>query len=370
MTFGMPTLIAFLAAFVTVIALVPVSSRLARAANAVTTPRADRWNRRAVPMLGGIAIFGGIVVAVCMLPLGPTDRIALLVGLSAIFLVGLVDDLRTISAVVRLLIEAAVGAAFVWFVSVGLTTELRVAAVLLAAVAIPVAVNATNLTDNADGLAATLALATAATLTVAGVLAKLDTATSALALAIGITAAAFLLFNRPPARVFMGDSGSLVLGFALAASSVLLVRDALLIPGNTHIATAMAVPVAWAFQVGDLGMVVVTRVRRGVSPFSGGVDHTSHRLMAAGITPWILLASLGLLAALVGSAAAVAAAFFGGFVLMAVVAISLLILVAAFEAAVAWRLPRVPDVALSPRDDSVPNPAVRGRVVIDRSKAG
>ncbi len=101
----------------------------------------------------------------------------------------------------------------------------------------------------------------------------------------------------------------------------------------------MAIPLAWAFQVGDLGMVVVTRMRRGASPFWGGVDHTSHRLLAAGIRPWLLLAGLGLLAAIVGSTAALAAAVFGGFTLMAVIAVMLLMLVGLFETAVAWRLP-------------------------------
>jgi UDP-GlcNAc:undecaprenyl-phosphate GlcNAc-1-phosphate transferase len=211
--------------------------------------------------------------------------------------------------------------------------------VVLAAVAVPVAVNATNLTDNADGLAATLAIATAGTLTAASALTGLNSSNASIALLMGVVAAGFLAFNRPPARVFMGDCGSLTLGFGLAAASVLLVRDALLIPGNAHVAAAVAVPVAWAFQVGDLTMVIVTRIRRGASPFEGGVDHTSHRLLAAGITPWSLLLGLGALAGLVGGTAAIAAAFLGGFALTAAVAICLLLLVAIFEASVARRLP-------------------------------
>lgn len=339
MTIGPQALVACVAAFFSVLVLVPAANRIAFTLGAVTSPRTDRWNPRTVPTLGGIALFGGISVAVLLLPLTSTDRVALLVGLTAMFAVGLADDLRHVPAVHRLVIEAIVGAVFVAAVTGGLTTELRIAAVLLASVAIPVAVNATNLTDNADGLAATLSIATAGTLVAAGALAGLDTKTASVALAVGSAGTAFLIFNRPPARLFMGDCGSLVLGFSLAAASVLLVRDALLIPGNTHIATAMAVPVAWSFQVGDLGMVVVTRIRRGASPFSGGVDHTSHRLLAAGIGPWLMLVGLGSLAALVGSAAAIAAAFFGGFVLMAIVAVCLLTLVALFEAAVAWRIP-------------------------------
>ncbi len=152
----------------------------------------------------------------------------MLVGLVTLFVVGLADDLRHLTAMRRLVIEAVLGGAFVAVVTEGLTPELRFAAVILGVVAIPVAVNATNLTDNADGLAATLSIATAGTLVVAAALADLATPNATIAAAVGVAALAFLIFNRPPARVFMGDCGSLVIGFALAAASVLIVRDALL----------------------------------------------------------------------------------------------------------------------------------------------
>lgn len=351
MAFQMSAPMTYLLAFAVVLVLVPLASRLAHRLGAVAHPRGDRWNRRSVPTLGGVALFGGIFVGVALLPLDPTDRLALLAGLTAMFLLGLFDDLRGSSALGRLAIEAVVGAGFVWFVSHGLTPEVRIAGALVGALAVPVAANATNLTDNTDGLAATLTIATAGTLAIAGTIVGIESTSTEIALVIAVCALGFLLFNRPPARVFMGDCGSLTVGFALAGVSVLIVRDALLIPGTTHVAATMIVPVAWAFQVGDLGMVVVTRMRRGVSPFSGGVDHTSHRLLAAGITPWLLLVGLGLLAAVVGSAAAIAAAFFGGFALMAIVAISLLLLVGLFEAAVAWRLPAMP------AGQSTPTPA-------------
>lgn len=356
MTFGMPALVVYAATFIVVVAMVPIANGVALRLRAVATPRADRWNHRVVPTLGGIAIFSGVVVATILLPLSTVDRMAVLVGVATMFAVGLADDLRHISAMRRLAMEGLVGGAFVAVVSDGLTPELRVAAVILGVVAVPVAVNATNLTDNADGLAATLSIATAGTLVIATGLSDLQSVNASIAAAVGVAALAFLLFNRPPARVFMGDCGSLVLGFGLAAASVLIVRDALLIPGTTHVATAMAIPVAWAFQVGDLGMVVVTRMRRGASPFSGGVDHTSHRLLAAGIRPWLLLTGLGVLAAVVGSAAALAAAVFGGFVLMAVVAVSLLIMVALFETAVAWRLPAESTTRGQPASSPAPSP--------------
>jgi UDP-GlcNAc:undecaprenyl-phosphate GlcNAc-1-phosphate transferase len=267
------------------------------------------------------------------------DRVAVVVGLVIVFVLGLFDDVRGSGAIVRLAVEAAVGAAFALAVTGDLEPHLRISAMAVAVVAVPVAMNATNLVDNADGLAASLSLVTAGTLAAVGSINGLSSSSAPLALVTGVACVGFLAYNRPPARIFMGDSGSLTLGFALAAASVLLVRDTLLVPGTLHVAAAMAVPVAWALQAGDLVMVTITRMRRGASPFAGGVDHTSHRLLAAGVTPMVLLLALGAFAAFVGAAAAAAAAFFGGFALMALAAVSLLLLVAAFEWLVASRLP-------------------------------
>jgi UDP-GlcNAc:undecaprenyl-phosphate GlcNAc-1-phosphate transferase len=332
-------LIAYAAAFLTVLAAVPISSRLARATGAVVHPRADRWSHRSVPALGGVAIAAGIVVGLAVLPLGGWDRLAVLAGLTVMLVLGLIDDVRGSRPFVKLGAEAAVGGIFAAVVTTELPIQLRIAGVLVAIFAVPVAVNATNLVDNADGLAASLSLVTAGTLAATGSINGLASQSAAIAVLIALAALAFLVFNHPPARVFMGDSGSLSLGFALAATSVLLVRDALLIPGTLHVETAIAIPVAWAFQVGDLAMVMITRVRRGASPFAGGIDHTSHRLLAAGVSPVVMVIGLGFLAALVGAAAAAVAAFFGGFALTGAVAVALLALVGIFEAAVAWRFP-------------------------------
>jgi UDP-GlcNAc:undecaprenyl-phosphate GlcNAc-1-phosphate transferase len=149
----------------------------------------------------------------------------------------------------------------------------------------------------------------------------------------------FLVHNRPPAHVFMGDSGSLMLGFGLAACSVLIVRDALLMPGASHAAAAMAVPLAWSIQFGDLGMVFITRLRRRTSPFRGGVDHTSHRLISAGLGPVGMLVALSAVGALVSAAAVWLAAWVGDFRLVAACGIAVAILVGVFEGVVAWRLP-------------------------------
>ena len=325
--------------FASVIALVPIANRLAIATGAVAHPRADRWASRPVPTLGGVAIASGMLAGVVALPLAGPDRLALMAGILAMLLVGLRDDLRGSGAVSRLLVEAVTGAAFAFLVTGDLPIQLQVTATLVSALAVPVAVNATNLVDNSDGLAASLSIVTAATLAAIGTLHGLASEASGVAVLVALGCLGFLVFNRPPARVFMGDAGSLSLGFALAAVSILIVRDALLIPGTLHLEAAMALPVAWALQAGDVAMVTVTRWRRGVSPFRGGVDHTSHRLLSAGLSPMVMVIALGVLAALAGAIATAAAAFFGGFALTGLVSALLLLLVGGFEAGVVRRFP-------------------------------
>ena len=99
-------------------------------------------------------------------------------------------------------------------------------------------------------------------------------------------------------------------------------------------------------------MVFVTRLRRGASPFRGDVDHTSHRLIAAGIGPVGMLVALSAVAALVGAVAVGLAAWAGDFRLVAVAVAGLALAVAGFEALVAWRLPYGRDRSPSPDTDS------------------
>jgi UDP-GlcNAc:undecaprenyl-phosphate GlcNAc-1-phosphate transferase len=358
------------------VAAVPAVGRLAMRLGAVATPRSDRWNRRAVPILGGLAISAGVLAGVVVLGRDTSDRVALLGGMAVMVVLGLSDDLRSISPLRRLVVEAGTAAVFAWLVTSELEAPIRIAAIAVATIALPVAINAVNLVDNADGLAAILSIVTAVTLAAIAATVGIPTEGGLIALIVAAACLGFLVHNRPPARVFMGDSGSLMLGFGLAACSVLIVRDALLMPGASHAAAAIAVPLAWSVQFGDLGMVFITRLRRRTSPFRGGVDHTSHRLISAGLGPVRMLVALSALGAIVSAAAVALAAWVGDFRLVAVAGILVAVLVGAFEGVVAWRLPyghnqepphsdrsRIGD-ALANTDAPVPAPAVgvgRGR---------
>jgi UDP-GlcNAc:undecaprenyl-phosphate/decaprenyl-phosphate GlcNAc-1-phosphate transferase len=324
---------------VTSIVLMPSAAALASRLGAVAMPRNDRWGRTSVPVLGGLALTAGVVLGSLALPMSLLDRAALLCGITAMAMLGLADDLVAVPPSRRLALEAMTASAFTAAVTGGLEGPIRLVAVAGAAVCIPVAINATNLVDNADGLASLLSAVSGLALAGIAAAAGISTPGGPLALVVSAACLGFLLFNRPPARVFMGDSGSLMLGFALAACSVLIIRDAVAVPGGAHLAVAMAIPLAWAFQVGDLAMVFVTRLRRHDPPFQGNVDHTSHRLMGAGLGPVAMLVVVSLSAAAVGAVAVAIAAWIGDYVLVALVAAAVAGLVGAFEAIVAWRLP-------------------------------
>ena len=292
-----------LAAFLVAVLMVPVTNRLAFRFGAVVHPRADRWSRQVVPILGGLAVSIAVAAVAWMaLDEGATLN-AWLFGLIGLTAIGLMDDLWDVHPRYRLLAEALLGAGFVVVVFDDLDTLPRLAVALAGAIAIPVMTNATNLVDNSDGLASSLSAETALTIALTAVVAGMKGNEVALGLAITGACLGFLVHNRPPARVFMGDAGSLMLGFALAGAGALLIHDAQLHPSTQATAAALAIPLAAFVQFGDVAMVSVTRMRRGVSPFMGGTDHTSHRLVRAGLHPWEMLGVVGLASGVCGGLA-------------------------------------------------------------------
>lgn len=295
-----------LLALCTVIAVVPLTIPLAERLGAIARPARDRWSSRAVTTLGGLGLSIGLIVGTVLTPMDLMDRVAVAVGVGALLILGLRDDLAVVSPRVRLGLQALVGVTFV--VVVAWAHPAIWLAVPIAAVVVPLAANATNMADNADALATSLTIITA--ITVGGIALVLVPSSQVPGLSWIIVACClgFLAYNLPPARVFMGDAGSLPLGFALAATSLLLLRDGFEHSGAPLVPLLLAAPTAWAVQLGDVAMVFITRLHRGSSPFRGGVDHSSHRLMRAGFSAMGAVALLSLLAAFSGLLGLLAAA--------------------------------------------------------------
>jgi UDP-GlcNAc:undecaprenyl-phosphate GlcNAc-1-phosphate transferase len=265
--------------------LVPVAMAVAVRFGLLDHPGPAKSHSEAVPYLGGAAIvasFAAIVLVATAIKPPPSGypQLAGFLGLGvALAVVGLVDDLRGgISPWLRLGFEA--GAAItVWALgsSAHLAGVPRPLDALLSILWVVGVTNAFNLLDNMDGLSAgTVVIAALAVFGIAALQHRYLVA--ALAIALAGCAAGFLRSNFHPAKIYMGDAGSLFLGFVLA---VLLLKLRANAPTRVPVAVILAVPGLALF---DTALVTVTRLARGVSPFQGGQDHTSHRLVRLGLS--------------------------------------------------------------------------------------
>ncbi|MGZ4440584.1 MAG: MraY family glycosyltransferase, partial [Gaiellaceae bacterium] len=191
----------------------------------VAAPTGERWSNETTPSLGGVGIVAGILagVGLCLAldVIEPSwELFGILVGCLILFTAGLVDDLRTLSPPVKIGAQLAAAAVVL---STGLKVQLVSSPVLGVAIALAWLVgmtNAFNLLDNMDGLAATLAAIGAFAFAIDAVTQHPNDLVLVLSLAVGFACLGFLPFNlrvHGPALIFMGDSGSQVLGFALAA---------------------------------------------------------------------------------------------------------------------------------------------------------
>jgi UDP-GlcNAc:undecaprenyl-phosphate GlcNAc-1-phosphate transferase len=288
---------AFVGSFIVAAAAVPIVRRIAVATGIVAVARSDRWHRRTVPMLGGIAIWLGMVTPAFFLL--PRDRLSLLAlgGGTAMFLLGLVDDfvkLKPSAKFVGQLIIACI------IVAAGLRLHWIPWPAVDALITIGWLVgitNAFNLLDNMDGLSAGIALIASLALCIIALTADVGAATIAALLAGAC--AAFLVYNFPPASIFMGDGGSLLLGSSLA---ILTLFDT---PGGGRgVMSALAVPVMlMLIPIFDTTLVAVARRLSARPASSGGCDHTSHRLVALGFSERQAVVVLWGFAAAAGAAA-------------------------------------------------------------------
>jgi UDP-GlcNAc:undecaprenyl-phosphate GlcNAc-1-phosphate transferase len=291
----------FLFAFLVSLALVPICRAAAVRFGFVARPRADRWHARPIALLGGVAIgatvFSGLAV------FGSIGAMSVLVaGTSLIFLAGLADDIFALKPFTKLVIQIAIASIFLFFgYRLHWTTSLTLDT-MLTLVWVVGMTNAFNLLDNMDGLAGGIAIVAGLALLVG--LMPPEAGTVAfhqaryLALLIGATAG-FLVYNIHPASIFMGDSGSLLLGLSFAA---LTVGPAAEMRAVSNPLSIVAGPVlVMLIPIFDTTLVTVLRLMSGRAPSEGGRDHSSHRLVAVGLSERTAVGVLWLLAAVGGA---------------------------------------------------------------------
>lgn len=237
-------------AFAVCVPLTGAAIALGTRAGLLDVPTAIKPHSRPIPYTGGTAMTVVIVAASVLagqLPLA-------LIG-AAIWLIGFVDDLRSLPATVKLLLEVLL--LLLWAIAQPITFPESIAAVTAGVVLI----NAFNVIDGLDGLAAGCALAALV------VIATFDGAASVIAAAAAGSVAAFLVFNRPPARIFLGDEGSLVLGFFIWALP--LVAGI----GLTTPRDALLWLFLWLFPLVNAAFVVVYRLKTGRPIMRGDRSH-------------------------------------------------------------------------------------------------
>jgi UDP-GlcNAc:undecaprenyl-phosphate GlcNAc-1-phosphate transferase len=284
--------------FAASVALVPICKRAAFRFDCVARPRDDRWHRKVTPLFGGVAIgltlFAGLGLS------GAASHLAVVAaGAAIIFVVGLVDDVISLKPSTKLIVEFALASLLLfygyrlnWLNSVTLDS-------LLTLVWVVGVTNAFNLLDNMDGLCAGIALIVGTALLVE-VASRGDVAAAQaayLAVLIGATGG-FLVYNVNPASIFMGDSGSLLLGFSFAALTLNSATEA---ASQSNVLSIVAAPVlVLLIPILDTTLVTVMRTLSGRSAATGGRDHSSHRLVAMGLSERTAVAVLWMLAAIGG----------------------------------------------------------------------
>ena len=264
-----------------------------------------RWRADAVPLAGGLAMAAGFGAAVVAFGRDLPGAGAVLAAAATALGVGLADDLRPLPAWAKLAGQAGAG---VVLAALGVRAALpgpEVVAWAATIVWVVVAANAMNLFDNFDGAAGGAALVASLALSLWW---GWGSGPFPLGAALAGAAAGFLVWNFPPARVFMGDAGSHFLGAALAGLTLL---DAGRV-GRTEPASAalvVLVPVVLlAVPLFDTALVAVERRRHRRPLAVGGRDHTSHRLARLGLAPRpVALALWGLAAGAAGAASLAAA---------------------------------------------------------------
>lgn len=251
-----------LVAFAVTLVTTPLVMRLARHWEIVDRPGSLKPQARAVPYLGGVAVFAGAVVGTA------AGHLAALIPLIVALVIGVADDRFDLPPVVRLCGQLAVGIAIVLVCPVHLPGA--VGAILIVAVTLLV-VNGVNLIDGLDLLAGGV-------VAVGGVGFAIAThgAGRQLAVALALALAAFLVYNRPPARVYLGDGGSYLLG---AAMTVLLAES--WAPG-VPVPTGIAVLALVAVPAAEVAFAVVRRSRSSRSILAGDRGHPYDRLVSRG----------------------------------------------------------------------------------------
>jgi UDP-GlcNAc:undecaprenyl-phosphate GlcNAc-1-phosphate transferase len=316
------SMLIFAGALVFAIGGTPLARYVAPRLGIMDQPSARKVHIQPIPRLGGLAIFGAVMLALIFLQERRNfdQFVSILLAASWMSFLGLWDDRWGLRPLLKLLVQI-VGALFL------VMDDVQVALPFLphwANIAVTIfwlvgVTNAFNLLDNMDGLSGGVAAIGAAFFVLMSAFSG-QYLVGALSAAVLGACIGFLIYNFNPASIFMGDSGALFLGFMLAAIGIKL-----RFPDNVTFVTWMIPPLVLGVPLFDTALVMLSRLRRGLNPLTTpGKDHVSHRLVAmnmtqreAVLTLYLVAGALGMIAIFVTQASVLEGYIAGGIVVMA-----------------------------------------------------
>lgn len=269
--------------------LVPILIRLANRFGVVDKPSQRKVHTEPKPLLGGIAIFVGYsacfaVILAWVIPADDSMRsifLALYASSSFLLVVGLIDDIRGLAATTKLVCQiVAAGLLIAMGVRIRFWLETEWMQSLLTLAWFVIITNAFNLLDNMDGLSGGVGSLTAFLYFLLSIFVG-ERESACLLLALTFAIVGFLKYNFYPSRIFMGDTGSLFIGFNLAAFSAILTY--LGHGPAAHLPTVTPL-VIFAVPLYDTASVIWIRIKEGRSIFKADKNHFSHRLVLLGMT--------------------------------------------------------------------------------------
>ncbi|MHC5073997.1 MAG: MraY family glycosyltransferase [Planctomycetota bacterium] len=310
MTLLIASIVLFIVAFISSVILTAIFKRIAAQKGFLSVPTENRYHKASVPLGGGIAIFitmtaallAGLAAAKVYLVTGWPDifgtaageyavnflnktkeLLVIVFSITVLFIFGLWDDKKHLSPFFKLAVQFVVAftAAALADIRVEFFIESRLVTSILSAFWIVLIINAFNFLDNMDGLSAGIAAIATCVLLTAAIISQ-QVFVSGLALVFIGTLLGFLVFNFPPARIFMGDAGSLVIGFFIA---MLTLRTTYYNQAQSGQWYSVLFPlIVMAVPLYDFLSVTFLRIKQGKSPFVGDTQHFSHRLKRRGLS--------------------------------------------------------------------------------------
>jgi UDP-GlcNAc:undecaprenyl-phosphate/decaprenyl-phosphate GlcNAc-1-phosphate transferase len=272
-------LIPFFSAFIISISITPFIIRFSHRYGYVAEPKEDRWHKKPTALLGGVGIFLSFIIpALIFVPLNALT-VGVILCATAIFCLGLYDDIREVKPYTKLVVQIIVT---IMIILVGVKVKI----IPFAYVAIPLTLfwivgitNALNILDNMDGLSCGITFVASICISIYSVQNNLHIVVIFSSILSGTTLG-FLIFNFYPAKIFMGDCGSLFLGFLLSITTILGTWQE-----ATNLLFVLVFPLfILVIPIFDTTLVTFYRRSSGRSISHGGKDHSSHRLVFLGLS--------------------------------------------------------------------------------------